>query len=52
MRVVVKVAELRDVLLEGRVLEGYSNVGLDRDSASEIDEALKTLYKKHNVLIV
>lgn len=33
-------------------MEGCSNVGLDKSSASESDEALKTLHKEHNVPIV
>lgn len=51
-RVAVKVAELRGILFEGRVLKGCGNVGLDQDSASEGHEALKTLHKEDDVPVV
>lgn len=51
-RIAVEVAEFKDVQLEGGILEKCSNIGFHEGNASESDEALKTLYKKYDVLIV
>ena len=51
-RVAVEVAELKGILLKGGALERCGNVGVDEGSASEGHEALKTLHKKDNVLVV
>lgn len=51
-RVAVEVTELRGVLLQGRALEGCSDVGFDEGSVLEGDEALKMLHKEHDVPII
>lgn len=51
-RVVVKVDKFGGVSLEDGALKGSSNVGFYESNALESDEALKMLYKKHDVPIV
>lgn len=51
-RITVKVAEIKDVPLQGKAWERCSNIGFDKGNTSESDKALKMLHKKHNVSIV
>lgn len=50
--VAIEVAELKGIPLQGGALKRCGNVGLDKGSASKDDEALKTLYKEHNIPII
>lgn len=51
-RVTIKLAKLRDVPLQGGVLDKCDNVGFDKGSVSKNYEVLKTLHKKHDVSMV
>lgn len=51
-RVMVKLTKLRDIPFQDRALEGYNNVGLDKGSISESDQALKMVYKDYNISII
>lgn len=50
--ITVKVAKFRDIPLYGRALKGYNNIGFHKNSASENDKVLKTLYKEQNIPII
>lgn len=51
-RITVKVAELKDIPLEGRASGRCDNVGLNEGSASEGHEALKTLHEENDIFLV
>ena len=51
-RVAVEVTEFRGVPLWSGASKGCSDVGFDEGSATESDEALKTLHKQDDVPIV
>ena len=51
-RIAVEVTKLGSVPFEDGASERCGNIGFDKDSASEGYEALKTLHKEDDVLVV
>lgn len=50
--IAIKIAKLRGISLESKVLGRYGNIGFDKGSVSKSYKALKILYKEDNVPII
>lgn len=50
--IAIIVAEFKDIPFQGRVLEKDCNISFEKSGILKSDKALKTLHKKHNILIV